>query len=78
MHRRIGAEHGWVAREEARRRALNTLRYYADRAPQEHGWFYHWLNVASGERTGASFDTAAMPPSRTQTGAAEERNLGQR
>jgi hypothetical protein len=56
----IGAEHGWIPRDQARRRALNTLHYYAERAPQEHGWFYHWLNVVSGERTGASFDTAAL------------------
>ena len=56
----IGAEHGWVPREQARARALNTLRYYADRAPQEHGWFFHWLNVRSGERTGANYDTAAL------------------
>jgi hypothetical protein len=57
----IGAEHGWVPRAKARERALNTLRYYADRAPQEHGWFYHWLNVVKGERTGANFDTAVIP-----------------
>jgi len=50
----IGAEHGWIPRGQARQRALNTLRYYADRAPREHGWFYHWLNVVSGERTSAS------------------------
>ena len=56
----IGAEHGWVPRDKARQRALNTLRYYADRAPSEHGWFFHWLNVKSGERTGANFDTAAL------------------
>jgi hypothetical protein len=57
----IGAEHGWVPRDKARQRALNTLRYYADRAPVEHGWFYHWLNVIKGERTGATFDTAVLP-----------------
>jgi hypothetical protein len=56
----IGAEHGWIPRDKARQRALNTLRYYADHAPQEHGWFYHWLNVKSGERTGANYDTAAL------------------
>ena len=62
----IGAEHGWVPREQARQRALNALRYYALHAPQEHGWFYHWLNVVNGERTGANFDTAvlALPPDR--------------
>lgn len=57
----IGAERGWVPRDQARQRALNALRYYADRAPQEHGWFYHWLNVVNGERTGANFDTAVLP-----------------
>ena len=56
----IAAERGWVPREKARERALNTLRYYADRAPNEHGWFYHWLNVVKGERTGANFDTAVL------------------
>lgn len=56
----IAAEHGWISREKARERALNTLRYYADRAPNEHGWFYHWLNVVKGERTGANFDTAVL------------------
>ena len=57
----IGAEHGWVPREKAREWALHTLRYYADRAPNEHGWFYHWLNVVKGERTGSNFDTAVLP-----------------
>jgi hypothetical protein len=56
----IGAEHGWGPRDKIRERALNTLRFYADHAPQEHGWFYHWLNVKSGERTGANYDTAAL------------------
>jgi hypothetical protein len=56
----IGAEHGWISRDKARQRALNTLRYYADRAANEHGWFYHWLNVVKGERTGANFDTAVL------------------
>jgi hypothetical protein len=53
----IGAEHGWIPRDKARQRALNTLRYYADRAPGEHGWFYHWLNVVNGERTSAAGGT---------------------
>lgn len=53
----IGAEHGWIPRDQARQRALNTLRFYADRAAQEHGWFYHWLNVVTGERTSASGGT---------------------
>lgn len=56
----IAAERGWVPRAQARERALNTLRFYADHAKNEHGWFYHWLNVVTGERTGANFDTAVL------------------
>ncbi len=26
----------------------------------EHGWFYHWINVRTGERTGATFDSAEI------------------
>src|SRR5579863_2069275 len=57
----IGAERKWVAREEARTRVRNTLKAYADGPVQnEHGWFYHWINVRSGERTGATFDSAEL------------------
>ena len=57
----IGAERGWVTREPARERVRATLRCYAEGPVRnEHGWFYHWLNVKSGERTGAAFDVAAL------------------
>ena len=35
----IGAERGWISRDKARDRVLNTLRFYADQAKDEHGWF---------------------------------------
>jgi hypothetical protein len=44
----IGAEHGWIPREQAIRRVRNTLRFFATKALEEHGWFYHWMNVANG------------------------------
>jgi hypothetical protein len=50
----IGAERGWIPRAQARERVLATLRFYADRAKDEHGWFYHFLNVVTGERNGTS------------------------
>ena len=50
----IGAERGWIPRNEARERVLNTLRFYADKAKDEHGWFYHFINVVTGERNGTS------------------------
>jgi hypothetical protein len=48
----IAAERGWVKAEAARLRVTNCLRFFLDHAPREHGWFYHWMNVKTGERTG--------------------------
>ncbi|MEP7336574.1 MAG: glucoamylase family protein [Acidobacteriota bacterium] len=46
----IAAKRGWVTKKEARDRVRNTLRFFADRAHQEHGWFWHWMNWRTGER----------------------------
>ena len=60
----IGAEHGWIPRDEATERVRTTLRFFADRADQEHGWFYHWMDVSNGERRWdsetSSVDTAFL------------------
>jgi len=60
----IGAERGWITRDEARERTRNTLRFFANRAFQERGWFYHWLDAKSGERRWqsevSSIDTALL------------------
>ena len=53
----IGAERGWMTRDDARARVRNTLRFFANEAPQEHGWFYHWMNVKDGRRCGACGDS---------------------
>jgi hypothetical protein len=49
---------------EARRRIRTTLHFFAEVAPQEHGWFYHWVDVATGERRWnsevSSIDTALL------------------
>src|SRR5829696_4965841 len=59
-----GAERGWVTRAEARGRVLTTLRFFADRAPRERGWFLHWMDAATGERRWqsefSSIDTALL------------------
>src|SRR5579864_4574681 len=46
----IGAEHGWIPRDEAAQRIRTTLQFFANRAFHEHGWFYHWMQVSNGER----------------------------
>ncbi len=61
----IAAERGWLApHEEARERVRTTLRFFALRAPHEHGWFYHWMDTATGERRWqsevSSIDTALL------------------
>ncbi|HKG15308.1 MAG TPA: glucoamylase family protein [Pyrinomonadaceae bacterium] len=60
----VGVERGWMARGEARRRVLTALRFFAERAPQEHGWFLHWMDSETGERRWnsetSSIDTALL------------------
>jgi len=46
----IAAERHWIARVAARERVRATLRFFGNQALQEHGWFYHWLDVNTGER----------------------------
>jgi len=54
----IGAERGWITREQARDRVLTTLRFF-ERAPQGQqrenvtgyrGFFYHFLDMETGYR----------------------------
>ena len=46
----IAAARRWIEPDDARERVRTTLRFFADSALQEHGWFYHWLDVDTGER----------------------------
>jgi hypothetical protein len=60
----IAADHRWMSHEVAHDRVLAALEYFAKRAPQQHGWFYHFLDVATGERRWhsevSSIDTALL------------------
>jgi len=47
----IGAERKWVARADARERIRATLKSFANGpVKNEHGWFYHFIDVHTGER----------------------------
>ena len=60
----IAAERGWIPRAQAEDRALATLRYYGENAFQERGWFYHFVDSATGARRGttevSTIDTALL------------------
>lgn len=60
----IAAERGWTSRSDARGRLRSALKFFADRATHEHGWFYHWMDYKSGERRWeseiSSIDTALL------------------
>lgn len=46
----IAAERGWMTREAARERVRVTLDFYANKSPHERGWFYHFVDMETGER----------------------------
>lgn len=60
----IAAERRWIDRPLAVERARATLRFFADRAYQQRGWFYHWLDTKTGQRRWnsevSSIDTALL------------------
>ena len=60
----IGAQRGWITKKEAADRVRATLQFFAVKANQEHGWFYHWMDVTTGERKWdsetSSVDTAFL------------------
>jgi hypothetical protein len=60
----IAADRRWVDPRKARERARTTLRFFAERAPNMRGWFYHWMDAITGERRWnsevSSIDTALL------------------
>ena len=60
----IGAEHGWIPRDQVQIRVRTTLEFFASKAYQEHGWFFHWMDVSTGARKWdsemSSIDTAFL------------------
>jgi hypothetical protein len=46
----IAAERSWLPRDQILERTRATLRFFAERTPQEHGWFFHFINLRTGAR----------------------------
>ncbi len=60
----IAAERGWMPREEIKARTRNALGFFANKAFNKNGWFYHWMDFETGERRWnseiSSIDTALL------------------
>ncbi len=46
----IGQERGWITPDAGYERALTTLRFYRDEMDEVHGFYYHFVDVDTGER----------------------------
>ena len=60
----VADNRGWISHERARERARLTLRFLFDQLPNEHGFFFHFINWRTGERLWkcemSSIDTALL------------------
>ncbi len=58
----IAVERGWLTREAAYERTLNTLKFFRDEMENVHGFYYHFVDMNTGKRVWqcelSSIDTA--------------------
>jgi len=58
----IGESRGWISKDDAYYVILKTLKTFRDTVPNEHGFFYHFLDMRTGSRAwnseASSIDTA--------------------
>lgn len=46
----IGADRGWITKDQAKERTRNTLDFFANKQENKNGWFYHFVDQKTGER----------------------------
>lgn len=60
----IADERHWITPDKARTKTRRTLDFFANRAFEKNGWFYHWIDQKTGERRWhsevSSMDTALL------------------
>ncbi|MGA8027717.1 MAG: glucoamylase family protein [Bryobacteraceae bacterium] len=60
----IAANRGWIPKAQVRARVLTTLNYFWAHAFHDHGWYYHFMDAATGARRLkseiSSIDTALL------------------
>jgi len=50
----VAVERGWMSRASAHELTVRTLEFFLNDAPQQKGFFYHFLNFDTGERVNHS------------------------
>ena len=50
----VAVERGWMSRAKAYALTVRTLEFFLEKAPQQKGFFYHFLNFETGERVNHS------------------------
>lgn len=60
----VGVSHGWISKKQGYERALTTLRFLRDKLPNEHGFYFHFVDSTTGARVWnselSSIDTALL------------------
>jgi hypothetical protein len=46
----VATQRGWVSRDRALSQVRKSLQFLADKAPRKHGFFYHFMEMGTGER----------------------------
>jgi hypothetical protein len=58
----VGVDRGWISSKEGHKRAADTLAFARDKLAHKQGWFYHFIDIRTGERQWkcevSSIDTA--------------------
>jgi hypothetical protein len=50
----IAVSRNWIDYASAREITVRTLQFFLNQAPEEHGFFYHYLDIATGKRSARS------------------------
>ncbi len=60
----VAEKHQWITHDEAYGRTLNIMRFFHDKAENHKGFFYHFYDLRTGERSGdcelSSIDTGLL------------------
>ncbi|MEN6384341.1 MAG: glucoamylase family protein [Phycisphaerales bacterium] len=57
----VGAERGWITREQAAERTLKMVSFLQDDATRYHGVWSHWMDGTTGQTIPADYNDSGVP-----------------